>query len=156
MTTQITKFMGPTWGPLKGPMLAPWTLISGNPLTLRNYYVCNIFPVLANQRPYWWRPCSTQDKMFPMNLEFRLMFSLGPCLIPMIVDSVYPGKYWLCGTGCVCSDDSLLKHTQTLPGFLACLHQSYRENSRDISTKDYVIPSVFVWFDSDITTWYIW
>ena len=35
-TTQITKFMGPAWGPLgscrpqMGPMLAPWTLLSGN------------------------------------------------------------------------------------------------------------------------------
>ena len=33
--SQITKFMGPTWGPLgpcrhqMGPMLAPWTLLSG-------------------------------------------------------------------------------------------------------------------------------
>ena len=33
--TQITKFMGPTWGPpgscrpQMGPMLAPWTLLSG-------------------------------------------------------------------------------------------------------------------------------
>ena len=34
--TQITKLMGPTWGPpgscrpQMGPMLAPWTLLSGN------------------------------------------------------------------------------------------------------------------------------
>ena len=34
--TQIAKFMGPTWGPpgsyrpQMGPMLAPWTLISGD------------------------------------------------------------------------------------------------------------------------------
>ena len=38
-TTQIAKFMGPTWGPpgscqpQMGPMLAPWTLLSGNGLT---------------------------------------------------------------------------------------------------------------------------
>ena len=36
--TQISKFMGPTWGPPRscrsqmGPMLAPWTLVSGYPL----------------------------------------------------------------------------------------------------------------------------
>ena len=36
LPTQITKFMGQTWGPpgsyrpQMGPMLAPWTLISGN------------------------------------------------------------------------------------------------------------------------------
>ena len=35
VTTQIAKFMGPTWGPpgscrpQLGPMLAPWTLLSG-------------------------------------------------------------------------------------------------------------------------------
>ena len=35
MTSQIAKFMGPTWGPPGscrpqiGPMLAPWTLLSG-------------------------------------------------------------------------------------------------------------------------------
>ena len=35
VTTQIAKFMGPTWGPPGscrpqiGPMLAPWTLLSG-------------------------------------------------------------------------------------------------------------------------------
>ena len=35
MITQIAKFMGPTWGPSgscrpqMGPMLAPWTLLSG-------------------------------------------------------------------------------------------------------------------------------
>ena len=33
-TSQITKFMGPTWGPpgscrQMGPMLAPWTLLLG-------------------------------------------------------------------------------------------------------------------------------
>ena len=36
LSTQIAKFMGPTWGPpgscrpQMGPMLAPWTLLSGN------------------------------------------------------------------------------------------------------------------------------
>ena len=36
MITHIAKFMGPTWGPpgscwpQSGPMLAPWTLLSGN------------------------------------------------------------------------------------------------------------------------------
>ena len=36
LTTRIAKFMGPTWGPpgscrpQMGPMLAPWTLLSGH------------------------------------------------------------------------------------------------------------------------------
>ena len=40
-TTLIAKFMGPTWGPSGadrtqvGPMLAPWTLLSGNIRHLR-------------------------------------------------------------------------------------------------------------------------
>ena len=39
--TQIAKFMGPTWGPpgtcrpQMGPMLAPWTLLSGKALWVR-------------------------------------------------------------------------------------------------------------------------
>ena len=39
-TTLIARFMGPTWGPSGadrtqvGPMLAPWTLLSRNPLLL--------------------------------------------------------------------------------------------------------------------------
>ena len=40
LTSQIAKSMGPTWGPPgscrpeMGPMLAPWTLLSGLPLTI--------------------------------------------------------------------------------------------------------------------------
>ena len=42
-TTLIARLMGPTWGPSGtdraqvGPMLAPWTLLSGN--TLQSYYL---------------------------------------------------------------------------------------------------------------------
>ena len=53
ITTQIAKFMGPTWGPpgscrpQMGPVLAPWTLLSGNALiwcqsTRRPRHVCLI------------------------------------------------------------------------------------------------------------------
>ena len=53
ITTEIAKFMGPTWGPpgscrpQMGPMLAPWTLLSGNNLiccqsTRRPRHVCLI------------------------------------------------------------------------------------------------------------------
>ena len=43
ITTQIVKFMGPTWGPSRscwpqmGPMLAPWTLLSGLYQTTTKY-----------------------------------------------------------------------------------------------------------------------
>ena len=41
--TQIAKFVGPTWGPPEscwpqmGPMLAPWTLLSGKSLSVLEY-----------------------------------------------------------------------------------------------------------------------
>ena len=44
---QIAKFMGPTWGPpgscrpQMGPMLAPWTLLSGSPK-----YTCRVISYL--------------------------------------------------------------------------------------------------------------
>ena len=62
-STQITKFMGPAWGPpgscrpQMGPMLAPWTLLSGlrislnleavNPWTTVSIWVCT-------QHCSWW------------------------------------------------------------------------------------------------------
>ena len=42
-THQIARFMGPTWGPSGadrtqvGPMLAPWTLLSGTPTTMYSW-----------------------------------------------------------------------------------------------------------------------
>ena len=53
--TQIAKFMGPTWGPpgfcrpQMGPMLAPWTLLSGKCLTR----ICH--PRLASCSSDWIR-----------------------------------------------------------------------------------------------------
>ena len=44
-TPLITKFMGPTWGPSgadrtqMGPMLAPWSLLSGTPYPTREYEI---------------------------------------------------------------------------------------------------------------------
>ena len=59
ITPQIAKFMGPTWGPpgtcrpQMGPMLAPWTLLSGtfssglnDPVIMWSLrYVCTCFSV---------------------------------------------------------------------------------------------------------------
>ena len=45
VTSQIAKFMGPRWGPpgscrpLMGPILAPWTLLSGIPYSSSTYQV---------------------------------------------------------------------------------------------------------------------
>ena len=49
-TTQIARFMGPTWGPYgscrsqMGPMLAPWTFLSGY---LPHSHSCRSFPCCA-------------------------------------------------------------------------------------------------------------
>ena len=61
MGTQITKFMGPTWGPLgscgpqMGPMLAPWTLLSGN---VSYYWPCPLgfhrWRQPNGDRRWWW------------------------------------------------------------------------------------------------------
>ena len=40
VTPQITRFIGPTWGssgPQMGPMLAPWTLLSGTNMHLPSF-----------------------------------------------------------------------------------------------------------------------
>ena len=47
MTAQIAKFMGPRWGPTgscrpqMGPMLAPWTLLSGWPFWVESSMMTN-------------------------------------------------------------------------------------------------------------------
>ena len=53
--SQIAKFMGPTWGrpgscrPQMGPMMAPWTLLSGAPTWLdsRGLWRCRVAVILA-------------------------------------------------------------------------------------------------------------
>ena len=58
--TQIAKFMGPTWGPpgscrpQMGPMLAPWTLLSG----------------------YWWQQSSQQQLITLHNKDKDLPIAL--------------------------------------------------------------------------------
>ena len=48
LSTQIAKFMGPTWGPPRscrpkmGPMLAPWTLLSGHLTGCLPHFVPNV------------------------------------------------------------------------------------------------------------------
>ena len=62
VTSQITKFMGPTWGPAgscrpqMGPMLAPWVLLSG--------MACG-WPVPS----FVW--------LFILNIEWEILIDLG-------------------------------------------------------------------------------
>ena len=60
MTSQIAKFMGPTWGPpgscrpQMGPMLAPWTLLSGTFQLVGRFLLLNV--TTDSYHMYW---CST-------------------------------------------------------------------------------------------------
>ena len=57
--SQITKFMGPTWGPpgscrpQMGPMLAPWTLLSGIPTVKEATYHCGQHSTSAITKHDW-------------------------------------------------------------------------------------------------------
>ena len=50
--TQIARFVGPTWGPpgtcrpQMGPMLAPWTLLSGKPFHAMGVLCLSVLPYL--------------------------------------------------------------------------------------------------------------
>ena len=65
-SSQITKFMGPTWGPTGScqpqlhPMLAPWTLLSGQIIqyltTTRRHELQNMHIYLGIVlSPQWWK-----------------------------------------------------------------------------------------------------
>ena len=57
--TQITKFMGPTWGPpgscrpQMGPMLAPWILLSGKMSVKQTLYILYCFGVAYTVRCHY-------------------------------------------------------------------------------------------------------
>ena len=61
--TQIAKFVGPTWGPpgscwtQMGPMLAPWTLLSGK-LTLGISWFCDNWTTILMYGLYSTKTCS--------------------------------------------------------------------------------------------------
>ena len=58
---QITRFVGPTWGPpgscrpQMGPMLAPWTLLSGSFWACQAEAIATYLWLWCN----WWNPCDT-------------------------------------------------------------------------------------------------
>ena len=100
---QITKFMGPTWGPLgpvgpqMGPMLVPWTLLSGTVsrtsyLYYENHYTGEttflhwnghvmIYIVIAGLSHHWFRlqflACSTWSNC----MTNTHLLSIGPLQI---------------------------------------------------------------------------
>ena len=63
-TAQIARFMGPTWSPpgscrpQMGPMLAPWTLLSGW-LFVTGIHWCLVDS--PHQGPVMWKVCSCHD-----------------------------------------------------------------------------------------------
>ena len=69
LSSQIAKFVGPTWGPpgscwpQMGPMLTPWTLLSGlycvtclHPLRQKSYFFCVTLILPMTTRQSRWRP----------------------------------------------------------------------------------------------------
>ena len=67
--TQIPIFMGPTWGPpgscrpQMGPMLAPWTLLSGDSPHARPS--ASVVPVVCSCAVDLWTRCFTDQKVTP-------------------------------------------------------------------------------------------
>ena len=83
ISTQIAKFMGPTWGPpgscrpLMDPMLVPWTLLSGYLLNTRQppevmSSHCNFLQEPLGLWVYW--PIS--DDFFPECFKYMKMFEI--------------------------------------------------------------------------------
>ena len=88
-TTLIARFMGPTWGPSGadrtqvGPMLAPWTLLSGQcwnivDLTIRNKFQWNlhrnscIFNLFEKLFVVWWPFClGINVSMFDLTTNYK-------------------------------------------------------------------------------------
>ena len=70
-TPQIARFTGPTWGPSgadraqMGPMLAPWTLLSGSVIT-RDTFALFFFPIFLH----------CQNKGYLLNILFILETSV--------------------------------------------------------------------------------
>ena len=59
----IARFMGPSWGPSGadraqvGPMLAPWTLLSGLSCCLRKWRSQCVILSVCGCYEFWWKPC---------------------------------------------------------------------------------------------------
>ena len=82
-TSQIAKFMGPTWGPpgscrsQMGPMLTPWTLLSG--VLFRS---ADVNPSFMAQ---WWVTGEWLTRMPPLWAEKTILQRLGDWLITCIL-----------------------------------------------------------------------
>ena len=96
--TQITKFMGPTWGPprscrsLMGPMLAPWTLPSGYAHGSRfadivlgsDLTVLNL-PIFFDVIPVCWRyNCATH--LWCKNVNYLINEDIGVTIVTIYVN----------------------------------------------------------------------
>ena len=91
MASLIARFMGPTWGPSGadrtqvGPMLAPWTLLSGFVLTHWGHTKWPTFFQMAFPNASSWM------KM----LEFRLKFHWGLFLSVQLMIFQHCFRWWL-------------------------------------------------------------
>ena len=117
VTSQITRFMGPTWGPpgscrpQVGPMLASWTLLSG------------MFTCLLHSKPYipgcqwlhscvmvltvWWEMslCTWQCDG---NCRFAPDSVMGIVAVHLTVWWELPLCTWQCDGNCRCAPDSVM------------------------------------------------
>ena len=74
--SQIAKFMGPTWGPpgsfrpQMGPLLAPWTLLSGV-VSVQHWNLSRI------TSPLWWEPPVDSHHKGPVMRRYYVSFFLS-------------------------------------------------------------------------------
>ena len=80
ITSQMARFMGPTWGPpgydrtQVGPMLAPWTLLSGIQLIPLNIHRILLGPLIARfMGPTWGPSGADRTQVGPMLAPWTLL-----------------------------------------------------------------------------------
>ena len=111
--TQIAKFMGPTWDPSgscrpqMGPLLAPWTLLSGNVLlTSKRCLELIIFAKRgdAAQSTIWWAPSCFPDPKTKIK-------SVRSCALKAATQSSakLDGSFSITGRGSVCDKMIILQ-----------------------------------------------
>ena len=86
-TSQIARFMEPTWGPTgscwlqMGPMLAPWTLLSGISKSLIIHWFCSILLTVLLHSAHWsslrWLLC--QKQISTMGMIYYMPWNTVTC-----------------------------------------------------------------------------
>ena len=110
--TQIAKFMGPTWGPpgscrpQMGPMLSPWTLLSGYLLRRRYSQFIKAYNLMFHEDTYRYMQ-TVWIVVYPIHLmifilrrqnkQWRLLKDAALCVIMLKkLTRTYHKKQWTC------------------------------------------------------------